>query len=75
VEEQSATTAEISNSVLQAAKQATYIGEAIQNVDARAETVMGISANVHAAAQALDDEAKSLMHAAQTILGQLRKAA
>jgi methyl-accepting chemotaxis protein len=75
VEEQSATTAEISNSVLQAAKQATYIGTAIQNVDARASTVMQISGNVHAAAHALDVEAQSLLQAAQSILGQLRRAA
>jgi methyl-accepting chemotaxis protein len=75
VEQQTATTAEISSNVLQAAYNAVQIGRSVEKVDARALAVISASSSVHNAAHALDTQAQTLLRTSQTLLAKLRSAA
>ncbi len=75
VEEQTATTAEISNSVFMAAKNAMRIGISVEKVDKRATAVIEVSKDLHAASENIDAQAKALLKVSTQYILDLRKVA
>jgi methyl-accepting chemotaxis protein len=75
VEEQTATTAEISNSVFMAAKNAMRIGASVEKVDKRATAVIEVSKDLHMASENIDAQAQALLKVSNQFIADLREVA